>query len=338
MPWTGNVFIRGNGVHSGALVWTDDYNAGTLIVSDRHDTHDQDIAGGISACINKNGANSPTANISWGSFKITNLAYGSADKDSATFGQTITAAAINPATKILTLTRTQGNVTVDLTPIVVAGDTSDFARQSLANTFTATNTFSTSPSFPAGIDLPTGWRLTADSAGTARLLYNNVFTGTVTFIPTANGSVDLYLDGSKALTQNNFSTTGICRTIGDFTVAGNWTFTGACSFSQNLQIGTNLTLAGVGYSWTASVPSPNQIQFSGTGGNFFKVATDATYGSKLQSYNPTAGNNTYWNDANMSVLAVAPTGGADGAVAFVMAGADKGVWVRVAGVWTKIAS
>lgn len=333
MPWTGSVFIRYNGVFSGPIVWTDDYNAGTLITSDHHDTHDQDLAGGISACLNKNGANTPTSNISWGSFKITNLAYGSADHDSAAYGQTVTAAAIDPASKILTLTRAQGNVTVDLTPIVVAGDTSDFARLSLANAWAATNTFNTSPSFPAGIDLPTGWRLTADSIGNARLLYSDVFTGTVTFIPTADGTVELYLDGSKALTENNFSTAGLCRTAGDFTVAGNWTVTGAWTFSQPLQVGTSLTLAGSGYSWTASVPGPNTYQLAGTGGAFLKISPDVTYTSKLE-----VSSNTYWHNGNMAILTAMPTGGVDGAVAFVTTGADKGVWVKVSGTWTKIAS
>lgn len=333
MPWTGSIYVRDNGVYTGSLVWTDDFNAGTLIVSDHHDTHDQDLADGITACLNKNGANTPTSNISWGGHKITSLGLGSAITDSARTGQTITALAINPATKILTATRSDGTLTVDLTPIVVAGDTSDFARLSLANSWAGVNTFNTSPSFPAGIDLPTGWRLTADNAGNGRMLYSDVFTGTITFIPTADGTCEIYPDGSKVLTQNNFTVTGITRTTGDFSVAGNWTINGNWTFANALQVGTGITLAGVGYSWTASVPGPNTYQLAGTGGAFLKISPDADYTSKLE-----VSSNTYWHNGNMAILTAAPTGGADGAVAFVTTGADKGVWVKVSGSWTKIAS
>jgi hypothetical protein len=141
MSWSGGTFTRTNGVYSGATVWFSDYSANVKIVYDRHDYHDQDLAQGINACINKNGQNSPTANIDWGGFKITGLSAGASSTDSARYGQTITAAAIDPSSKILTLTRADGNVTVDLTPIVVAGDTSDFARLSLGQTFAGQNTF-----------------------------------------------------------------------------------------------------------------------------------------------------------------------------------------------------
>ena len=142
MSWSGGIFTRTNGVYTGATVWFQDYTHNVKIVYDRHDTHDQDLAEGINACINKNGQNSPTTNINWGGFKITNLAQGSATADSARYGQTVTALAIDPSSKILTASRADGDLTVDLTPIVVAGDTSDFARQSIDNAFAGTNDFS----------------------------------------------------------------------------------------------------------------------------------------------------------------------------------------------------
>lgn len=55
MSWSGGVFTRGNGVYTGSLVWTSDAGAGVEIRADRHDTHDQDLAEGINACLNKNG-------------------------------------------------------------------------------------------------------------------------------------------------------------------------------------------------------------------------------------------------------------------------------------------
>jgi hypothetical protein len=58
MAWNGSgAFSRTNGTHTGSTVWTQDKDAGTKIVSNRHDTHDQDLADGINACIAKNGEN-----------------------------------------------------------------------------------------------------------------------------------------------------------------------------------------------------------------------------------------------------------------------------------------
>ena len=48
-------FARTNGTNSGATTWTLDKAAGTKIRSDRHDTHDQDLADGLSNCITKDG-------------------------------------------------------------------------------------------------------------------------------------------------------------------------------------------------------------------------------------------------------------------------------------------
>ena len=87
-------------------------------MASRHDTHDKDLADGIDACIHKGGQNSPTANISWGNFKITALGDGSSASDAATYGQTITGASYTTATDVLTLTRATGDVTVDLTGLI----------------------------------------------------------------------------------------------------------------------------------------------------------------------------------------------------------------------------
>ena len=58
MAWNGSgAFSRTNGTHTGSTVWTQDKDAGTKIVSNRHDTHDQDLSDGINSCIAKNGEN-----------------------------------------------------------------------------------------------------------------------------------------------------------------------------------------------------------------------------------------------------------------------------------------
>lgn len=341
MPWSGGTFTRSNGVFTGSLVWTDDKNAGTKITSAHHDTHDQDLAQGINACLNKNGQNSPTANIPWGGYKITGLSYGSADKDSATYGQTITAAAINPATKVLTLTRTQGDVTVDLTPIVVAGDTSDFARLSLANVFTDLCQFTAD-----GLAFPSVTTYTATSGDTSVLWTETFGLGSFSLLRAGGQGVAFAIDGvdpaGAVLTVNgykvwneaNLDVTGYLTASENATITGDWTVSGAWSFSASVQVPA-LVLAQSGYSWTTSIPSGNVLQFSGTGGNFLKVTTDATHTSKLQ----TQGIDQYWNSSNLAVTTTAPVdpAGATGDIAIVTAGADKGLWVKLSpGGWTKI--
>jgi len=84
MAWTGSSFVRA----LGASQWQNDAAANVGIEALIHDTQDNDLATGINNCINKNGANAPTANMPMGGFKHTNVANGTADSDSATFGQT----------------------------------------------------------------------------------------------------------------------------------------------------------------------------------------------------------------------------------------------------------
>lgn len=55
MGWSGGTFTRSNGVYTGAAVWTSDAGAGVKILATRHDTHDQDLAAGINACLHKGG-------------------------------------------------------------------------------------------------------------------------------------------------------------------------------------------------------------------------------------------------------------------------------------------
>jgi len=64
MAWDGSGnFARTNGTNSGSETWQDDDAAGTDIVSDRHDVHDQDLADGIAACLTKNNESKPTADF-----------------------------------------------------------------------------------------------------------------------------------------------------------------------------------------------------------------------------------------------------------------------------------
>ena len=73
MAWNGSgSFGRTNGVYTGTTVWQQDAAADVDIEADRHDTHDQDLATGINACLAKNGENAMTGDLNMGSNDIVN--------------------------------------------------------------------------------------------------------------------------------------------------------------------------------------------------------------------------------------------------------------------------
>ena len=82
MGWSGGSFTR----TGGSTAWGDDRDASTEIEAGLHDTHDEDLAQGINECLNKDGENSPSTDISWGNNKITNLKDPTADGDAANKG------------------------------------------------------------------------------------------------------------------------------------------------------------------------------------------------------------------------------------------------------------
>lgn len=69
---------------SGSTLWQGDAAAGTKILASRHDSHDQDLANGLSECITRTGKGVPVADIPWGGKKIVNLANPSQPQDAAT--------------------------------------------------------------------------------------------------------------------------------------------------------------------------------------------------------------------------------------------------------------
>ena len=64
MAWNGSgTYSRTNGTNTGATLWNADAAAGTKITTARHDTHDEDIATAITACLTKNNESKPTADF-----------------------------------------------------------------------------------------------------------------------------------------------------------------------------------------------------------------------------------------------------------------------------------
>jgi len=80
-------FVRGNGTNTGAATWSDDRDADILILSTNHDTHDQDIANGITQSISKDGQTPITADLPMSGFKHTNVDTADARTDYARASQ-----------------------------------------------------------------------------------------------------------------------------------------------------------------------------------------------------------------------------------------------------------
>ena len=89
MPWNGaGNFSRTNGVNTGTEVWQDDAATVQNILSDRHDTHDQDIADGLNIALTKDGQSwPPTANLDMGTFKFTDVGDATARNQYLSLGQ-----------------------------------------------------------------------------------------------------------------------------------------------------------------------------------------------------------------------------------------------------------
>ena len=83
MPWSGGTFNRANG----ATGWADDQAANIGIEAGRHDTQDNDFRNGINDTLNKNGQNTPTANLPMGGFRHTGAGDAVGDADYTTYGQ-----------------------------------------------------------------------------------------------------------------------------------------------------------------------------------------------------------------------------------------------------------
>lgn len=74
-------FTRNNGTYTGSSVWQSESGAGNTIDASKFDTHDQDIADGLSNCITKDGQTDPTANLPMATYKHTGVGDASARTD-----------------------------------------------------------------------------------------------------------------------------------------------------------------------------------------------------------------------------------------------------------------
>lgn len=75
MGWDGSGnFNRTDGTRTGASVWDDAKAAGVKILSNDHDTHDEDIATGLENCVTRDGQNAATSDLPMGGNRHTGVA------------------------------------------------------------------------------------------------------------------------------------------------------------------------------------------------------------------------------------------------------------------------
>lgn len=133
MVWSGGTYNKGNNATGG---WVGDEGLGIGIEATRHDTQDNDFASGINSCLNKEGQNTPTANLPMGGFIHTGVGNGSARTHYTSIGQLQDGGPVWGGTS----GGTANALTLTLSPAIsayVAGQTFRFIA-GLANTGAAT--------------------------------------------------------------------------------------------------------------------------------------------------------------------------------------------------------
>lgn len=342
MPWTGPNFIRENGptpIFTGSTAWQQDAAAGTLILASRHDFHDQDLAQGIDACLNKNGANTIAADINWGGFKITSLGNGILATDAANYGQTVTAAALDSGTNILTLTRAAGDITVDLTSLVVGGSTSNFAKLNASdNVFvgqaefggplTCTDSFIIDHTTGGSTDNWT-WNCNNPALLTLRPSIGGMQFNFVRSVGDPNGGY-MQVNGFKVWDQSLLPLSQVNSFLLATTnanITGSWNF-----YNGNITLPAATTFGtATGGGWTTSNTGTVFQLFANANGDVFKLDHDATEGQRAF-----VNGHRLWSNNNYRVLTAAPTGGVANDLAVVVSGADRGLWYNNAGSWAKL--
>lgn len=160
------------------------------------------MAQGINACLNKNGQNSPTANIAWGGFKITGLGAATANGDAVRWEQIVPVTGgtyTGALTVSADLSDNRGNVR-DI-PLNTQNATYQFALADRGQTVIKTNTTAYTWTIPleASVAFPNGTAITIVNDGTAGNITVNP-TGGVTLIDGVNtGAFTLVANNARTL-------------------------------------------------------------------------------------------------------------------------------------------
>lgn len=143
MGWSGGTYTRQGAVHSGSELWQDSAGDGdATISSSEHDTHDEDLASGINACLNKDGSNAMTGDMNAGSNVITLLAAGAATGNSGRWDEDVSGVSLDGTTLHIEYNGAKADVTVDLASVGSSGEVTISGDQTITGkkTFTTNTT------------------------------------------------------------------------------------------------------------------------------------------------------------------------------------------------------
>ena len=217
MPWSGGTYTRSNGTYTGATVWQQDEANGYDIASLRHDGHDQDLATGINSTLNKAGQNSPTADISWGGFKITSLGSSTTRAGAMNVGQLQDGAAIWGGTS----GGSANAQTITLTPAITAYVAGMIVRFRAGFTNTSTVTLNVNGVAAGTIKLSDGTSVKAgqiilnavysvvyDTVSSSWILMNPEAQASLTYTPTITASGAMTIT-SQTINYANYRVSGL---------------------------------------------------------------------------------------------------------------------------------
>lgn len=202
MGWSGGTYTRDNGTYTGSGIWASEAgDADPTIKSSNHDLHDQDLADGINACINKDGSNAFTGNANLGGFKVTNMAEGTATGNAGRWNEDVASIGLSGTSLVVTF-NDGSTLSQDLSGIASAGEVTLTGDQ----TITGQKTFTTNPtifthqrtlgtSYVKVNELTAGASVTVDITANSRFYLGNNQAMTLNFtIPAAASDDDLGAD------------------------------------------------------------------------------------------------------------------------------------------------
>lgn len=273
MGWSGGSFTRTNGTYSGASVWASDEGAGIGIEAARQDTHDQDLAQGINACIAKDGSNAATGDLDLGSHKVTALANGTSRNHAHTVAQAQDGSVIWGGTssgsanaQTITLSPSPGALATGQTFRFKAGYTNTASATLNVNALGAVTLYKETNGLRAalgGSDIIANgiYDVTYDSASGGQFVLHTSKPGMASFSPSFTPSAgalnsathNYYCSKSGQVMTINFMTTGTQATA----TCANYQFTLPTAVSASLGIPFTLCFVNSAAAYDTGIISLN---------------------------------------------------------------------------------
>jgi hypothetical protein len=180
----------------------------TIISSTAFNALTADLATGLSTCLTRNGQSTPTANIPLGGFKLVNVGAGTLAGDALVFGQAATVSGVT-ITGLTGLVKANGS---SAATAATAG--TDYVSPSVATNFTATQTFTGSPSALAAKLVNALEKVTISAtAATGTIAYNVTDQSVLYYTTNASGNWTLNVRGNGTTSLNALMAIGESITI-----------------------------------------------------------------------------------------------------------------------------